>query len=220
MRAVNLLPKDAERTRSEGGRAPLLVGAVGAALVTAAVVALVVSTSGTIDQRRADIDLTEAAIASVPQPDKPAANIGLVVQERADRVAALAAALQTRVPMDRLLREISYVLPEDAWLTGLAASAPVSADPNSPPGTTPAQGPSGAPGVTIQGVTYTHESVARVLSRLEVIPSLADVRLTASARVQPQADKTSDAGTTTKQKPKPTVVTFTVSASLRAGGSS
>jgi hypothetical protein len=72
--------------------------------------------------------------------------------------------------------------------------------------------------VTIQGATYSHQSVARVLARLSVIPSLESIRLTASARVEPQADETEGAKKT-KRKGKP-VVTFTVAATLRTGSPS
>jgi Tfp pilus assembly protein PilN len=141
------------------------------------------------------------------------------VQERADRVAALSAALATRVPLDRLLRELAYVLPEDSWLTGLTALAPEAAAAGSTPSGAPAA--TTAQGVTIQGATYSNRSVARVLARLAVIPSLDQVRLTATARVEPAAEqsglKTSKPKTKKKQK---TVVTFTIAANLRSGSGS
>ncbi len=223
MRAVNLLPRDVERARVEGSRMPLLVAAGGVAVVTAVAVVLSVSASGTADERRAELAAAEAAIALVPTTAQPAVTQGALVQERTDRVAALAAALSTRIPFDRLLRELSYVLPEDAWLTGITASAPVSSAPvGAPPGTAPPVSPAGTQGVTIQGVTYSHESVARVLTRLAVLPSLENVRLTASARVEPQSGPAEGSPKNAKKKAKKErpVVTFTVSATLRTGSPS
>lgn len=221
MRAVNLLPRDAERTRSEGARTPLFIAAGGVAAVTAAAVVLSFSASGAAGDRRAELAAVEAAIALVPGQGRPAVTQAALVQERTDRVAALASALSTRVPFDRLFRELSFVLPEDAWLTGIAASAPAS---EAPAGTTPAgtraASPAATQGVTIQGATYSHQSVARVLARLSVIPSLENVRLTASARVEPQADETGgEKSKRTKRKTK-VVVTFTVAATLHTGSSS
>jgi Tfp pilus assembly protein PilN len=226
VRAVNLLPSDAQSARSDTGRAPLFAAVGGVAVVTAAAVFLAFSASGSIDQRKGDLALTEAAVAYASRDAQPGVPSGLVVQERTDRVAALAAALSSRVPMDRLLHDLSYVLPEDAWLTGLSATAPESSAASgtapggsAPSGGAPAQGASGAPGVTIQGVTYSQESVARVLSRLAVLPVLDDVRLQASARVQLGANTA--AGATSKVKPKKkSVVTFTITASLPTGGRS
>lgn len=220
MRAVNLLPRDAQRMGSgDGRRLPLLVVVGGIAAVTTVSALLAFSASGAAGDRRAELALTEAAIASVPAPDAPGAMSGLVAQERADRVAALSAALSSRVAVDRVLRELSYVLPADAWLTGLIANAPVDAGPAAAPGGPSTPTSSGVAGVTIQGATFSHESVARVLARLSVLPTLENVRLTASARVQPAANESGDQKAT-KQKKQRAVVTFTISADLRSGGTS
>jgi Tfp pilus assembly protein PilN len=215
MRAVNLLPRDVERQRGEGGRVPILVAGGGVAAVTAAAVVLFMSASGSVSDQRSQLESVEAAIAQLPvQGGQPAVAAGAIAQERTDRVAALAAALSTRVPVDRLLRELAYVLPEDAWLTGLTASAPASAPSGTPPGSV-APTASATPGVTIQGATYSHQSVARVLARLGALPTLADVRLTASARVEPTVAE----GESKKVKKQKPVVTFTITASVRPGGS-
>jgi Tfp pilus assembly protein PilN len=219
MRAVNLLPQDLERQRGDGGRAPLFVAAGGFAAVTAGAVVLFMSASGTASDQRSELESTRAAIAAVPSAGQPTVAPAAIVQERADRVAALSAALTTRVPLDRLLRELGYVLPDDAWLTGLTASAPDSADAGTAPPGTSAPAATAVQGVTIQGATYSQSSVARVLARLSAIGSLDQVRLTSSARVAPAAPEASDAKKT-RQKKQKTVVTFTISANLRTGGAS
>ena len=83
---------------------------------------------------------------------------------------------------------------------------------------------SATPGITIQGATYSHQSVARVLARLNALPTLTNVRLSASARVEPAVPEAEPASTTKKsrkkkkvQKPR-AVVTFTITAGFRAGG--
>lgn len=224
MRAVNLLPRDLERTGADGRRrVPLAVGLGGVAVVTVASVLLFLSAAGTIDERRAELALTESAIAAIPKPEGSEAPSGLVVQERADRVAALSAALSSRISVDRVLLEISYVLPEDAWLTGMIANAPTPVDPaTAGPGATPQPSSSATAGVTIQGATFSHEAVARVLARLSVLPLLDNVRLTASARIEPDEKAanqivTDVKGRKTSQKARP-IVTFTIAADLVAGG--
>jgi Tfp pilus assembly protein PilN len=210
MRAVNLLPRDVASNRDLGGRAPLFVAAGGIAVVTAAAVVLFMSASGSVSDQKSQLESVEAAIASVPSPNRPAVAPAGITQERADRVASLSAALTTRVPVDRLLRELAYVLPEDAWLTGLTAAA----SPSSAVGTTPAA--SAVQGVTIQGATYSHASVARVLARFGAIRSLDHVRLTSSARVEPAAPQPGQKVSEKKGK-KRTVVTFTIAADLGSG---
>jgi Tfp pilus assembly protein PilN len=209
MRAVNLLPRDLESSRDFGGRTPMLVAAGGIAAVTAAAVVLFMSASGSVSDQTSQVESLEAAIASVPSPNQPAVAPAGITQERADRVAAFSAALTYRVPLDRLLRELAYVLPEDAWLTGLtAAGSPSSAVATAPAAATTVQG------VTIQGATYSQASVARVLARFGAIPSLDHVRLTASARIVPAAPQPGQKVSETKGKKKRTVVTFTIAADL------
>jgi len=232
VRAVNLLPRDARRARSDAGRAPLYVLAGGIAGVTVVAGLLFHSAAGGLGDRRAELETTQAALAGAAQhTSQPVASEGMLVQERADRVVALAAGLSNRLPMDRVLRELSYVLPADAWLTGLSATsegatssgaaAPSSSGGSSTPSSS--QHGSGTSGVTIEGVTYTQEGVARVLSRLSVLPSLENVHLTASARVQPQTSATQPGADAAKAKPakkQKAIVTFTITADFAGGQSS
>ena len=212
MRAVNLLPRDVERVRARGGRAPFFVAAGGIAAVTAAAVVLFMSASSSIGDTKSELDSLEASIARVSDDGQPSVAPGAIAQERTDRVAALSAALTTRAPLDRLLRELAYVLPEDAWLTGLTAAAPAAGAVGAPAATA-------APGVTIQGATYSLGSVARVLARFAALPSLEGVRLTATARVVPDAGtaQTGNSKPKTKSKKQRTVVTFSIAANLRTG---
>lgn len=214
MRAVNLLPRDLQSERTDGNRIPILAVGGGIAAVTAVAAVLFVSASGSISDQRSQLESVEAAIARLPAARHSAVAPGAIAQERTDRVAALAAALSTRVPMDRLLRELAYVLPEDAWLTGLTAYAPATGAAAGAPGGAAAPAAGTTPAVTILGATYSHESVARVLARLAALPTLTDVRLTASALIEPAADETKK----TKVKKAKPVVTFTISARLPGGG--
>jgi hypothetical protein len=58
--------------------------------------------------------------------------------------------------------------------------------------------------------------VARVLARLAALPTLTNVRLTASARVEPAAAEGDGKKAPVKSKP---VVTFSIAAGFRPGGS-
>lgn len=204
MRAVNLLPREVETTRTKRELLPVLaaVGCVAAVTVVAGLLGM--SASSRADGLRADLQLTEAAIARlpvrVPQPVAPD-----VSGERGNRIAALQSALSTRVPVDRLLTELSYVVPDDVWLTGLTVTIPseAAAQPSSPGDAATLST------VTIEGATFTQPSIARFLARLSALSSLDGARLTESARVEPQA------GDTTKKAK--VVITFTVTANLGQG---
>ncbi len=222
MRAVNLLPRDAATAGSRRSVKPI-IAAVGALVaVTAVMGVLGMNSSAQADGARADLELTEAAIASIPKPvAQPAAPD--VSVERSNRLAALQSALSTRVPVDRLLTDLSYVVPDDVWLTGFTLAIPSDAAPQGSPPTTPGATPPGAAPaaatVTIKGATYSQPSIARFLARLSALSSLGESRLTESARVEQSADSATDSKKKKQKKPK-VVVTFTVTAVLADGARS
>lgn len=217
MRAVNLLPPDERKGLEEGARTPLIVAAGGIALVAIAATFFASLSSVSASDKRSEIEVVEAAIEGLPKTRTPAVSQATLTQERSDRVAALAAALSGRVSFDRLLSQASLVLPEDTWLTGLDAVAPVS---EAAAATAPAPVATGTSGVTIEGATWSHDRVAVVLARLSALPSLADVRLTSSTRVEPQADAGAGPGEPSNSQPSKPFVTFVISANMRTEAAS
>jgi Tfp pilus assembly protein PilN len=222
MRAVNLLPRDEQRARIEGARTPFLIAAGGVVFVTVVAALLSFSAAGSVDDQKAELADVESAIANLPKAPQSEVSQGTLIRERADRTNALAAALTTRVAFDSVLSEVAYVFPKDAWLTNFEASAPEVQ--TAPAGGAPPPPPAGAQalaaGVTIQGAAFKHETVATVLARLALVPSLENVQLTASTLVEPQAEARpsgSQAQAAAPGKPEKPFVTFIVTASLRTG---
>jgi Tfp pilus assembly protein PilN len=192
VRAVNLLPRE-ETPRSFEAHRGVVFGAVGGtALATALLVSLVLGAGGSVNTKRSELESLEAQIAALPPaPAQDTSEEDVLAAEKGARVAALSAALSGRVAWDRVLRQISLVLPEDVWLTTLAAVAPG--------GSSAAAGT----GLTMSGSTYSQNGVARLLARLSVVPDLANVRLQMS-QVQEQNDRD--------------LVQFTILADIRAQG--
>jgi Tfp pilus assembly protein PilN len=177
MRAVNLLPRDTGQRTIKKESLPVLIGACSAVLVAAVLGAMFMMGSGKIaaQQRKLD-DLNRIYQALPPPPAGPSAAQQQLAGEQSARVTALSTALSSRVAWDRVFREFSLVLPEDVWLTSLVAKSPISPVTNiasSLPGSAPSQ-------FTIQGRTYSHDGVARLLSRLQVVPDLTNVQLVSS----------------------------------------
>ena len=177
MRAVNLLPRDHGQRTIKKESVPVLVGACSAVLVLAVLGAMFMMGSGKIaaQQRKLD-DLNRRFQALPPPPPGPTAAEQALAGEQSARVTALSAALASRVSWDRVFREFSLILPDDVWLTELSAKSPISPATNaaSETGTgTPSE-------FTITGRTYSHDGVARLLSRLQVVPDLTNVQLVSS----------------------------------------
>lgn len=96
--------------------------------------------------------------------------------ESAPRTTALSSALTDRVAWDRILREFALVLPEDVWLTSLSAATSNGTTAEGQPAV------AGAASLTISGFADTQASVARLLSRLAVVPELTEVKLQSSTQ--------------------------------------
>lgn len=170
MRAVNLLPRDEAKRSFEAKRGVVFGGVGGAALATAVLASMVMSAGGAADSKQAELDALRAQIAAIPTaPVIDTSREDALAAEKGARVGALSAALSGRVAWDRVLRQVSLVLPEDVWLTNLSAAAPAAS-----------QAAATGTGFTLTGATYSQNGVARFLSRLAVIPDLANVRLQSS----------------------------------------
>jgi len=197
MRAVNLLP--AKKDTRDARRQPNVValgGVVAAVAVTALMAMWFLNASGAVTERQSEVDTLRAELSAIPAPKPRDAGGDALATEKSGRLAALSAALGGRVAWDRLFREISLVTPDDVWFTSLQASAPAAAAAD---GSAPA-----TPGAfSIAGRTYSHDAVARLLSRLSIVPHLDDVKLEKS--ILGKADGR-------------TVVEFTISAVVRSPG--
>ena len=194
MRAVNLLPREPKRS---GKRLTTFaqVALVSPLVIVSLLVAGYLLTSSKVNDKKSTLQALQDELAALPAPTpQPQVDPELALQRNA-RVSALSAALQGRLAWDRILRQISAVVPGDVWLTTLTAQSPHAAAPapaatttstTTTTGTTtttaaPPPPPTAAP-LTLTGYTYSQEGVARFLSRLAVVPALQDVKLVQSAQ--------------------------------------
>ncbi len=180
MRAVNLLPKIDQYSTTRKQNVPVLISTALIVLVTGLIGVTYLSSKGAAESKSSELDGAKAELALLPSvadinaKDAPRRTLKT---EHDARVTALSSALTRRVSWDRILREISLVLPNDVWLRNMSATSPTPAS-----GTAPAVTPPGLPPtlMTIEGSTYSHDAVARLITRLSVIPDLKNVWLTKS----------------------------------------
>jgi Fimbrial assembly protein (PilN) len=180
MRAVNLLPRDEGRKRTPAEAAPVVVGLVLLLVATVVCAFSFLSASSSVRDKRSARDAAERQLAVLPPlPPGPTPIEAGLASEQHSRVAAVASALSRRVTWDRVLREFSTVLPGDVWLTSLSAKSPSS--PASAAPAAPSAPNAAATGFVVSGYTYSQPGVARLLSRLSVLPDLRNVQLQTSA---------------------------------------
>lgn len=203
MRAVNLLPKDDAQRGRRQQNLPALISTGLIVLVTGLVGVFYFSAKSAATTNELELQDAKAELALLPTPSELASQTAgqrKLASERHARITALSAALSHRVAWDRVLREVSLVLPDDVWLTQLAAFSPKPPTGSTPSATAPGAVPQG---FTMAGYTYSHEAVARLLTRLSVVPGLQNVWLERSLRTKLVGRY---------------VITFTIRADVRAPG--
>jgi len=166
MRAVNLLPSEAQR-RSRGAPNQAVLAAAIAGVVVVTVLgggnllesSRVASAQNTLNAAKLQLAGTPLppAVAHVTPPPP------VVAAQMQPRLQAVTTALSTRIAWDRILREFSLVLPSDVQLTQLQLT---SAGANA-----------STSGLQLSGVTFSYGSVARLLARMALVPDLTGVTL-------------------------------------------
>jgi Tfp pilus assembly protein PilN len=211
MRAVNLLPRQQVQQKRETPDSVVLVAGIGAAAVVLALLGGFLLANRSVSRQQQALSAARAELAAHPAHHISAKTQSFrqaVLSQREQRSLALASAIGQRVAWDRVLRRFALVLPDDVWLTNLTGNVPLATpDTALVPGatattTTPSALPPAATELTIQGYTYTQESVARLLERLSVVPDLKNVQL-----------QSSESAIVGKQK----VISFTIVSDIRKG---
>ena len=207
LRAVNLLPADAKTsTRKRPTRMQILVPAA-VAVPVVALAALFLPAKSEVSERESELDALRAELATLPEPSGPGIDSS-IKGEQARRAAVVADVLSRRTAWDRVLRDLSLVLPKDVWLTSMQGAVPTplsvvstpAAAASTPPPNVAAASPTG---LRLTGHTFGQAGVARLLARLSTVPTLAGVQLVSSTQVEKGNRK---------------VIQFEIAASLRGAG--
>ena len=178
MKAVNLIPSEqrrAQATGSQNGGSYVVLGVLGVLLVMA--LAYVMTANGVNDkttkaaEARQEADALEAQAAQLD-------SFTDFAQVKEQRLAAVVSAAQTRFDWERLMRELSRVMPAGSWLQTTQAS--VSGDSDAASTTTAPTGPS----ATFVGCTPNQSEVAKIMVRLRSLHRVVDVNLNESVKEQ------------------------------------
>ncbi|HEY2072841.1 MAG TPA: PilN domain-containing protein [Gaiellaceae bacterium] len=188
MRAVNLLPGESSRASRGAPQPAVLTGAIASVVVIAVIGGGNLLQTSRVATAQKTLNSAKIQLAATPLPPKtphvtppPPA----VAQQMQPRLTAVSDALSTRIAWDRILREFSLVLPPDIQLNSLTLTAPASSTASSS-------------GLVLSGLTFSYDSVARLLSRMALIPDLSGVTLTNTGIAQ-------------------NVVSFTINADIKGG---
>lgn len=183
MRAVNLLPQKERRTPGfAGAKAPLAV--VGAIAVLGGIGFYGYSLHGQVNDVKSDVATATATRDGLR--DQLGAFQAAQARDAAQevRTGAVVGLVTGRVNWERLIRDLSAVMPEQIWLTNLKGQTEVAATPTAATAAAPNVNVATVPqGIHLDGYAYTQEQVAQLMARAATVPGLGEPRL-ASSEVQ------------------------------------
>jgi hypothetical protein len=100
------------------------------------------------------------------------------------RTGAVVGLVTGRVNWERLIRDLSAVMPHEVWLTNLKGETDVATTPTATTVAAPNVNVGTAPrGIHLDGYAYTQDQVAQLMARASTVPGLGEPRL-ASSEVQ------------------------------------
>jgi hypothetical protein len=196
VKAVNLIPTEQRRARPSGERAGGGYVVLGVLVVLLALAVGYVMTSNSVNENKSK---AEKAKQEADALEAQASNLEAFTDFSAikqQRLEAVKTAAETRFDWERLMREISRVMPDGSWLqtteasvkgdSGESATAPASAN--------PAEATTGpvSPTATFVGCTPKQSEVAKILVRLRSMHRVTDVELNESLQEQGVSDVTVD----------------------------
>lgn len=183
MRAVNLLPQKERRTPGfAGAKAPLAV--VGAIAVLGGIGFYGYSLHGQVNDVKSDVATATATRDGLR--DQLGAFQAAQARQAAQevRTGAVVGLVTGRVNWERLIRDLSAVMPHEVWLTNLKGETDVAATPTAATATAPNVNVATVPrGIHLDGYAYTQDQVAQLMARAATVPGLGEPRL-ASSEVQ------------------------------------
>jgi len=181
MRAVNLIPTEQRRAKATGkasGSAYAIVGVLAVVLVMA--VAYVLTSNKVNENETKATDAKQQADALEAQ----AAALGSFTNFAAikdQRLASVVTTAQTRFDWERLMREVSMLMPEGSWLRTTSASVVGEASATGEPAAATA-GAALSPTATFVGCTKKQSEVATLMVRMGQLHRATDVKLNQSAQ--------------------------------------
>lgn len=184
MRPVNLIPPEERR----GATVPMRTGPlpyllIGVLVLALAGVTLLVLTSNKVSDSKAEVaqlKQEDAAVQGRAEELAPFVQFQVMQEERSQTIASLA---DSRFDWERVMRELALILPDDAWLVKLNATA----SPNSGEGAEGGDSGGGlrssvpGPALEMKGCAAGQESVARFVTALKDIDAVTRVGVESSA---------------------------------------
>jgi Tfp pilus assembly protein PilN len=175
MRPVNLIPEEERRgTRSRMRGGPIAYVVLGALLAALAAVTVLVVTDNQISDHKAEITTLTAEIATAEARAAESAAYTQFHQVSEQRVATITNLANSRFDWEKVLRQLSLVIPGDVWLTNLTGTVKPGVSVNGAASVGLRESVAG-PALEMLGCAAGQESVARFVRTLKEIDGVTRV---------------------------------------------
>lgn len=176
MRPVNLIPAEERR----GAHAPMRTGPlpyllIGVLVLALVGVALLVLAGNQVSDRKAEVAQLEREDAAAQARAEELAAFTQFRSLQEQRALTISSLADSRFDWERVMRELSLILPEDAWLVKLNATASPEASAGGSDGSGSLRGSALGPALEIEGCAAGQESVAGFVTALKDIDGVTRV---------------------------------------------
>jgi Tfp pilus assembly protein PilN len=182
MKAVNLIPNEQRRAQGSGAQSGSAYMVIGVLVTLLAMVAGYVLTSNKATQNTNDAAAAKAEADSLEAEVAQRGSFTDFAQIKETRLASVSGVAATRFDWERLMRELSRVMPSGSWLqsadasvTGEVTGAEAAATPVAGTVVVP------EPKANLVGCTPDQSDVAQMMVRLRQLHRVSDVELNQSA---------------------------------------
>lgn len=189
MKPVNLLPPSHRIHRGGGrpGSAYVVLGMLGVLLVA---VLSYVLTANQVTSKQDELTRAQQETQAAQAQAAALGSFGDFSSIKVTREQSVAQLAQARLDWERLMRELSRVIPEDVFVNSLdATGVPAAAQPGAEA--------AGGPGLKLGGCAPSHPDVATLMVRLRRLSGTKDVRLSDSTTVDSGGGSTTGGGGST-----------------------
>ena len=180
MKAVNLIPTEQRRVQSSGkqnGSSYILIGVL---VTLLAMVGAYVFTSNNVKDRESKAAAAQAEATKLEAEVAQRGSFTNFADIKKTRLASVMAVASTRFDWERLMRELSRVMPEGSWLQSTDASVSGDVDGESETSSLDTTAAAAAPKANLVGCTPDQQDVAGMMVRMRQIHRVTDVELNQS----------------------------------------
>ena len=190
MKAVNLIPTEQRRVQASGKQSGSAYVLIGALVTLLALVGAYVLTANSATDKQNKASAAKAEAARLEAQVSQQGSYTNFADIKKTRLASVISVADGRFDWERLMRELSRVMPANSWLQ--SADASVSGEVGGEATTTESGLPvAPTPKANLVGCTPDQQDVARMMVRMRQIHRVTDVQLNNSST---QLGEESDAG--------------------------